>query len=91
LQVRRIAQRRGRGELAGLRAAEHHAATVGADPQSVFGRNQRRDPAIGQRLFVGAIVAQLAEFVSVETIEPVLGAEPHETFGVLRDHIDGLL
>ena len=36
-------------------------------------------------------MAQLAEFVAVEAIEAVLGAEPHEAFGVLRDRIDRLL
>src|SRR5215510_5204013 len=36
-------------------------------------------------------MAQLAEFVAVEAIEPVLGAEPHEARGVLHDGVDGLL
>ena len=51
-------------------------------------RRSSRSAAI---CIVGAIMAQLAEFIAVETIESVLGAEPHEAFGVLHDGIDGLL
>ena len=40
---------------------------------------------------VAAIVAQLAEFVAVEAVEPVFGAEPHEAFAVLDDGVHGLL
>ena len=45
----------------------------------------------GSVLGVAAIVAQLAEFVAVEAVESVLGAEPHEAFAVLHDGVHGLL
>ena len=45
----------------------------------------------GSVCVVAAIVAQLAEFVAVEAIESVLGAEPHEAFAVLDDGIHRLL
>src|SRR5688500_2581407 len=85
LQIGGIAQRGRSFELAGARTAEHDAAAVGRYPQAVVAGHQRGDPAVGQRLLIAAIVAQLAEFVAVETIEAVLGAEPHEAFGVLCD------
>src|SRR4051812_12546371 len=39
-------------------------------------------------MLVATVVAQLAEFVTVEAVEAVLCAEPHETFGILRDGVD---
>ena len=57
---------------------------------SSLGTSEEIQP-LGSDLLVAAIVAQLAEFVAVEAIESVFGAEPHEAFGVLRDGIDGLL
>jgi hypothetical protein len=36
-------------------------------------------------------MAKLAEFVAIEAVESVLGAEPHEAFAVLHDGVDRLL
>jgi hypothetical protein len=91
LQVRGVAQCGGLFERASRGVAEDDAAAIGGDPQTVLTRDQRRDPAIGQRVVVATVVAQLTEFVSVEAIESVLGAEPHEPFGVLDDRVHGLL
>jgi hypothetical protein len=91
LQVRRVAQQGGLFEPSGLRVAENHAAAIGRDPQPVFARGERRNPAVRQRVCVAAIVAQLAEVITVEAVETVLGPEPHEPLVVLHDGVHGLL
>ena len=74
-----------------MRVAEHHAAAIGADPQTVFGGDQRGDPSVRQCFFVATFMTQLTEFIAIEAIESVLGAEPHEPFVVLDDGVHGLL
>jgi hypothetical protein len=91
LQLRRATQLCRCSESAGLGVAEHHAAANGADPQTVFGGDQRGDPSVRQRFFVATFMTQLTELITIEAIESVFGAEPHEPFAVLDDGVHRLL
>jgi hypothetical protein len=90
-QVDGVAQRGRDLQRARAGIAEHHAAAVRAYPHAALVGGQCRDPAVGECAWVAAVVAQLPEFVAVEAIQTVLGAEPHEALGILNDGIDRLL
>jgi hypothetical protein len=65
---------------------------VGADPQPPLAVGQQHPhPVIGQRARVADRGAVVGEAVAVEARQAVLGAEPHEAVGVLRDRQHRLL
>ena len=45
----------------------------------------------GDRGGVEEIVAKDGEAIAVVAVEAVLGAEPHESFAILRDRVDEVL
>jgi hypothetical protein len=72
-------------------AAPHHGATISSDPEPARGiRLDIGDEGIRQATGVVGLT-QVLERVAIEAVQPILGAEPHESLRILGDPEDRLL